>query len=324
MFRLTTPAHQRFAQATHFEITPGGAEANVAVLLSRLGRSAEFVTRLPAHALGDRAIDELRRHGVGTAHVLRGGERIGIYFLEQGASQRAGQVIYDRARSAIAEAQPGDFDWEKIFGGARWFHWSGITPAISESAALLTAEACAVAKRLGITVSFDLNFRGKLWTRERAGEVLAPLMRNVDVCITSAEEARSVFGFHDVPDTGKEREPIAAAALCDRFGFETVALTMRTGETACTTHFGAMIFAKERACFSPRHEIAVVDRVGSGDAFTGALIFALMRGNAPQAAIDFAVAAGTLKHTLPGDFPLLSLGEIEALAAGAGGGRVQR
>jgi 2-dehydro-3-deoxygluconokinase len=193
MLRLTTPGHERFLQATELEVTPGGAEANVAVLVVRLGGSAEFVTRLPAHDLGQRVVDELRRHGVGARCIVRGGERIGLYFLEQGASQRPGRVIYDRAHSAFSEARVGDFDWAAIFAGARWFHFSGITPALSESAAALTAEACAAAKAEGLPVSFDLNYRAKLWSRERAGEVLAPLMRFVDLCVTSVEEARGVF-----------------------------------------------------------------------------------------------------------------------------------
>ena len=319
MLRLTTPRQERFAQAGRFEITPGGAEANVAVLIAQFGGRAEFVTRLPAHALGQRAIEELRRHGVGTAHIARGGERIGLYFLEQGASQRAGNVIYDRAGSAIAEARPGEFDWDTIFAGARWFHWSGITPAISESAAALTAEACAAARRLGVPMSFDLNYRAKLWTRQRAGQVLAPLMAGVDLCVASVEEARTVFGL-DVPDD----EALAAAALRARFGFRRVAITMRRGDSASSADWGAMLDADGGAHFSPRHEIAIVDRVGAGDAFTGALIFALLRGDAPQRAVDFAAAACALAHTVHGDFPLFTLAEVEALAAGASGGRVQR
>ncbi len=323
MLRLTTPGHQRFLQAPHFEITPGGAEANVAVLIAQLGGSVEFVSRLPAHALGERAVDELRRHGVGTRHILRGGERIGLYFLEQGASQRPGRVIYDRAGSAFSEARPGDFDWSTIFAGARWFHWSGITPGVSESAAALTAEACSAAKALGLTVSFDLNYRAKLWSRERAGAVLAPLMRHVDFCVTSAEEARGVFAL-DVPESAPDRERIAAEALRERFGFSKVALTMRRGDSAQTTDWGAMLQSEEQTWYSPRYEIAVVDRVGAGDCFTGALIFAEMRGDTPEAALNFAVAASTLQHTIPGDFPLLTLGEVEALAAGGSGGRVER
>lgn len=323
MLRLTTPGHQRFLQAAHFEVTPGGAEANVAVLVAQLGGSVEFVTRLPAHDLGQRAVDELRARGVGVRYILRGGGRIGLYFLEQGASQRPGRVIYDRACSAFSEARPGNFDWAAIFAGARWFHWSGITPGVSESAAALTAEACAAAKAAGLKVSFDLNYRAKLWSRERAGEVLAPLMRHVDLCVTSAEEARGVFAL-EAPESGVDRERIAAEALRERFGFSQVALTMRRGEVAEQSSWGAMLCAEEGAWFSPRHEIAVVDRVGAGDAFTGALIFAQLRGDPPQRALDFAVAASALQHTIPGDFPLLTLEEVEALVQGASGGRVQR
>lgn len=323
MLRLTTPGQQRFVQAPHFEVTPGGAEANVAVLIAQLGGSAEFVTRVPAHDLGQRAVDELRRYGVGTRQILRGGERMGLYFLEQGASQRPGRVIYDRAGSAFSEAKPGDFDWEKIFAGARWFHWSGITPGVSESAAALTAEACVAAKALGLTVSFDLNYRAKLWSRERAGEVLAPLMAHVDLCVTSAEEAQGVFGL-PVPESGPERERVAAEALRERFGFGQVALTMRRGEVADRTEWGAMLLSGGQAHFSPRHEITIVDRVGAGDAFTGALIFALLRGDAPQTAVHFAVAASTLQHTISGDFPLFTLEEVEALVRGGSGGRVAR
>ena len=319
MLRLTPPGRQRFAQAQSFEITIGGAEANVAVLIAQLGGSAEFVTRLPANAVAQRAINELRGFGVGTAHIARGGERMGVYYLEQGASQRAGKVIYDRAHSAFAEAQSGEFDWEKIFAGARWFHFSGITPALSPAAAQLTAEACAAARRLGLTVSFDLNYRAKLWTCEQAGAVLAPLMQHVDLCVTSVEEARTVFGL----DCGDDPAD-AAAKLRARFGFKTVALTQRTGALACSTGWGAMLLAGGAAHSSRRHEIDVIDRVGAGDSFTGALIFSLMRGDAPATAVEFAVAASALKHTIPGDHALVSLDEVEALAAGAGGSRVQR
>ena len=318
MFRLTTPGHQRFAQATQFEITPGGAEANVAVLFSRLGGSAEFVSRLPAHDIGQRAIDELRRHGVGTAHIARGGERIGVYFLEQGASQRPGNVIYDRARSAITEVQPGDFDWPHIFAKAGWFHWSGITPALSRSAARVSEEACRAAKKRGLTVSFDINYRAKLWSTKAAGRVLRPLMQYVDLCVAGADEARSILGAKGGTDEA------IAADLAERFGFKTVAMISRRSNSASTTNCGALLLHGGRIFHSPRHDIAIVDRVGSGDAFTGALIFSLMRGDAPQAAVNLAAAANALKHTIPGDFSLLSLAEVEALAAGAHGGRVQR
>ena len=319
MLRLTPPGRQRFAQAAHFEITFGGAEANVAVLIAQLGGSAEFVTRLPVNAVAQRAINELRGLGVGTANIARGGERIGVYYLEQGASQRPGKVIYDRAHSALAETRVGEFDWEKIFAGALWFHFSGITPALSPAAAELTAEACAAARHLGLTVSFDLNYRAKLWTREQAGAVLAPLMQHVDLCVTSVEEARTIFALDCDADPTD-----VAVKLRDRFDFKAVALTQRTGALACTTGWGAMLFTDGAAHFSRRHEIAVIDRVGAGDSFTGALIFSLLRGDAAAHAIEFATAASALKHTIPGDYALLTLGEVEALAAGGGGGRVQR
>ena len=323
MLRLSPPGRQRFAQAPHFEITFGGAEANVAVMLAQLGASASFVTKLPENELAQRAINELRGLGVGVGHVVRGGERIGVYFLEQGASQRAGKVIYDRANSAVAAAQPGDFDWSRILDGAEWLHWSGITPALSTSASAIVAEACVVAKRGGLTVSFDLNYRAKLWSREAAGQTLAPLMEHVDLCITSVEEARTVFGLN-CDEAASNREEDAAPRLHARFGFKTIALTMRSADTADSTSWGAMLFVDGKAYFSKRYEIAIVDRVGAGDSFTGALIFALRRGDNPQSAIDFAVAASALKHTLPGDYALITLPEVEALAAGAGGGRVQR
>ena len=323
MLRLTPPGRQRFVQAPHFEVTCGGAEANVAVTLAQLGASAAFVTKLPENDLARRAIDELRGLGVDTTLIVRGGERIGIYFLEQGASQRAGRVIYDRAHSAIAEALPADFGWSQILAGAKWLHWSGISPALSPAAAAITSEACMVAKRHGLTVSFDLNFRSRLWTHQAAGQTLAPLMEHVDVCITSVEEARAVFGL-EVDDAAPDRDEDAARRLSERFGFKTVAFTQRIADSADSTTWGAMLLTGKKAFLSRRYEIGIVDRVGAGDSFTGALIFALRRGDEPQRAIDFAVAASTLKHTIPGDYCRVSLEEVEALAGGASGGRVQR
>lgn len=323
MLRLTPPGHFRIGQTPHFEITYGGAEANVAVTIAQLGGRAECITKLPRNEVAQRAIDQLRGLSVGVEKIVRGGDRIGVYFLEQGASQRAGKVIYDRAHSALAEAQPSDFDWPAIFEGASWFHWSGITPALSDSAAAITAVACREAKRLGLTVSFDLNYRAKLWTRERAGEVLASLMQHVDLCVTSVEEARTVFGL-DLDELALNREEDAAQKLQARFGFSRVALTMRKADSASATSWGAMLLADGAACYSRRHEITIVDRVGAGDSFTGALIFSLSCGDTPARAVEFAVAASTLKHTIPGDYCLVSLDEVEALAGGAGGGRVQR
>jgi 2-dehydro-3-deoxygluconokinase len=318
MLRLTPPARLRLGQAPHFEITFGGAEANVAVLIAQLGGSAEFVTRLPENDVAQRAIEELRGLGVGVGKIVRGGDRIGVYYLEQGASQRPGKVIYDRARSAIAEASPEEFDWKEILAGASWLHFSGITPALSAATAQATAQAIAAAREAGLRISFDMNYRAKLWSSPRqAGEVLAPLMNGVELCVTSAEEARAVFGI-EVPQND------VAAALCEKFGFKTVALTQRQGATADITSWGATLFQDGQAYVSPRHEITNVDRVGAGDSFTGGLIFSLLRGDGPQKAVEFAVAASTLKHTIPGDYGRMTLAEVEALAAGAGGGRVQR
>lgn len=318
MLRLTPPGRLRFGQAPHFEVTFGGAEANVAVLIAQLGGSAEFVTRLPENDIAQRAIEDLRGLGVGVGKIVRGGDRIGVYYLEQGASQRPGKVIYDRAHSAIAEAEAEAFDWKKIFAGASWFHFSGITPALSTATAQATAQAVAAAREAGLRISFDMNYRAKLWSSPRqAGEVLAPLMNGVELCVTSAEEARAVFGI-DV------REDEVAAALCRKFGFKMVALTQRQGATADVTSWGATLFQDGQAYASRRHEITNVDRVGAGDSFTGGLIFSLLRGDGLQIAVEFAVAASTIKHTIPGDYGRMSLTEVEALAAGAGGGRVQR
>jgi 2-dehydro-3-deoxygluconokinase len=318
MLRLTTPGWQRFAQAPHFEITLGGAEANVAVTIAQLGGAAEFVTRLPQNEIADRAVDELRARGVGVRHIARGGDRIGVYFLEQGASQRPGKVIYDRANSAIAEAQSGDFGWAEIFAGADWFHWSGITPALSPAVAEISREACAAARQAGLKVSFDMNYRAKLWTQDEAGAALRPLMGQVDLCVCGAEEARRILGA-----SGETEEQIARN-LQQQFGFATVAMTQRQTGTASATSWGATLYSGRESYTSRRHEITIVDRVGAGDCFTGALIFAMMRGDDPQQAIELAVAASTLKHTIPGDFALLSLQEVEALARGGDGGRVQR
>jgi 2-dehydro-3-deoxygluconokinase len=318
LLRLTTPGHERFAQATELDVTFGGAEANVAVAIAQLGGSVSFVTRLPDHELGQRAIDELQRHGVYTPKVVRGGERLGIYFLEQGASQRASKVIYDRAHSSIAEAQLKDFDWPTILEGVHWLHWSGITPALSASCAQIVGTATAVASSLGVTVSFDMNYRAKLWSPARAAQVLTPLMENVDVCICGQAEASAVFGV----EAGDELD--LAAELANQFGFGTVCIPQRKATSASTTSFGAVLFAGGECHTSQRHDITIVDRVGSGDAMTGALIYSLIRGDDPQHAIDFAVAAGVLAHTIPGDFPLFTLAEVEALAGGGDGGRVQR
>jgi 2-dehydro-3-deoxygluconokinase len=324
MLRLTPPGRMRFAQAPHFEISFGGSEANVAVMIAQLGGSVGYVTRLPENELAQRAINELRGYGVGTEFIARGGDRMGVYFLEQGASQRPGKIIYDRANSAIAEVLPGQFDWDRIFAGAKWFHWSGITPALSPSTAVVLGEAIAAARRAGLVVSFELNYRAKLWSSPaQAGDTLAPLMKGVDICITSAEEAHHVFGIALLDDAVR-RETESARRLCTKFGFQSVALTHRKGTTADVTNWGATLYHENQGYVSPRHDITIVDRVGAGDSFTGALIFSLLRGDDPGRAIHFAVAASALKHSIPGDYSLVSLEEVNALLSGTTGGRVQR
>jgi 2-dehydro-3-deoxygluconokinase len=318
MLRLNTPGHERFSQATHFQAAYGGAEANVAVTLAQLGESASFISKLPDHELGQRALDELRRYGVETGTVVRGGDRLGLYFVEHGASQRASRVLYDRAHSAFSEASPEEFPWPKLLHGAKWLHWSGITPALSPNCARVASDAIAAAKAAGITVSFDMNYRAKLWSPEDAGKTLVPLMRNVDVCICGSGEACAIFGI----DASNDED--MAETLAQDFRFKTVMIPQRKATTADSTAFGGLLLSNGQIHRSARHEVSIVDRVGAGDAMTGALIFALLREMESQHAINFAVAAGVLKHTVPGDFALLTLSEVEALAAGRDGGRIQR
>ncbi len=324
MLRLTTPHFSTFADARSLDITFGGAEANVAVQLVQFGRSAAFVSRLPENPLGDRCVAELRGRGVDTAAVLRGGARMGVYFLEPGAGQRSGKVTYDRQHTAVSEMQPGMVDWDALFAEAKWFHWSGITPALGAGCAALCEEACAAAKRRGLTVSFDVNHRAKLWTHAAAAAALRPLMRQVDVCIAGESDAVEILGVKIQPGDEEERLPATARALAEMHGFQTVALSCRAGDSATHTTFAGMIHRAGASAFSRRHEITVVDRVGAGDAFTGGLIHALLRGDEPARAIEFATATAAWKHTIPGDWNRGSVGEIEALAAGGGGGRIGR
>ena len=324
MLRLTTPGFATLADAASLDLSFGGAEANVAVQLAQFGRSAAFVSRLPENALGDRCIAELRGRGVDTGAVLRGGTRIGVYFLEQGVGQRPGKVTYDRAHASISELRPGMIDWDALFAGAKWFHWSGITPALGAGFAALCGEACIAAKRRGLTVSFDVNYRAKLWSREAAAAALRPLMRHVDVCIAGESDAVEILGV--APQHGDEeaRLPATARALAEMHGCKTIAMSCRAGDSATHTIFRGMIHSAGASVFSRRHEITVVDRVGSGDSFTGGLIHAMLRGDEPARAIEFAAAAAAWKHTIPGDWNRGTVAEIEALAAGSGGGRIGR
>ena len=330
MMRLNPEGYRRFVQADRFEASYAGGEANVAVSLSQLGMDAAFVSKVPAHEIGQCAINALRRYGVDTRSVLRGGERLGVYFVEKGASQRASKVIYDRAGSAIARAAASEFDWDAFFSGADWFHWTGITPALGGELPEICLQACRAAKAHGLTVSCDLNFRKKLWTSEQANAVMSKLLPYVDVCIANEEDAKDVFGIcaENTDVTAGKLDQAGyrsvAAQLCARFGCGTVAITLRGSRSASDNDWSAMLYTGGEAFFSPTYHMHIVDRVGGGDSFGGALIYALLKDYAPQEAINYAVAASCLKHSIEQDFNLISDAEAASLAAGNTTGRVQR
>lgn len=330
MLRLAPENYLRFVQSEKYEATFGGAEANVAVSLANYGVDVAFVTKLPNHEIGQAAVNSLRKFGVDTGKIVRGGDRVGIYFCEKGASQRPSKVIYDRAYSSIATSSLGDFDWERIFDGVEWFHFTGITPALSDSMAEITLAACKAAKAKGITVSCDLNFRKKLWSKEKAGKVMGELCGYVDYCIANEEDAKDVFGIEaDNTDinTGKlDRNGYVSVAqkLTDRFGFKGVAITLRESLSANDNNWSAMLYKNGEAVFSKKYAMHIVDRVGGGDSFGGGLIYSLLNGYTAQKAIEFAVAASCLKHSIEGDYNMVSVAEVEALANGNASGRVQR
>ena len=330
MMRLNPIGYLRLVQSDRFEATYAGGEANVAVSLANYGLDAAYVTKVPAHEVGQCAVNELRRYGVDTQYMVRGGDRLGIYFCEKGASQRASKVIYDRASSAIALAKRTDFDWDTIFDGADWFHWTGITPALGGELPEICLDACKAAKARGLTISCDLNFRKKLWTSQRAGEVMSQLLPYVDVCIANEADVADVFGIRaegtDV-DSGKLNKDgyvSVAKQLADRFGCRKVAITLRTSLSATDNLWSGMLWTPKGACFAPEYKVHIVARVGGGDSFGGGLIYALASGYGTQDAIDFAVAASCLKHAIEHDFNLVSVAEVKSLAAGNASGRVQR
>ena len=330
MLRLAPQGYMRFVQAETFGATYGGGEANVAVSLSNFGEHAAFVTKLPAHEIGQAAVNSLRKFGVDTQYIVRGGKRVGIYYLEKGASQRPSKVVYDRAGSAIAEAKAEEFDFATIFSGADWFHFTGITPALSENAFELCLAACRAAKKANVKISCDLNYRKNLWSREDAGAKMAQLMPYVDVCIANEEDAKDVFGIvADNTDitSGKishEGYKDVAKKLQDTFGFEAVAITLRESLSANDNNWAAMLYTGGEYYFSKKYAVHIVDRVGGGDSFGAGLIYSLLHGYDGQRAIEFAVAASALKHSIEGDFNMVSVGEVEKLAGGDGSGRVQR
>lgn len=332
MVRLQPFNNDRFIQTNTLEFTFGGGEANVAVSLANYGFDAAFVSKLPVHAIGQCAVNSLRKYGVDTSFITRGGERVGIYYNEKGASQRGSVCIYDRAHSAIAEANLEDFDWEKIFDGADWFHFTGITPALGDNVANICLEACKKAKEFGIKVSCDLNYRGKLWSREKAGQIMSELCKYVDVCISNEEDAKDVFGIEALAtdiyagEINHDGYKQVAKQLSDKFGFEKVAITLRESHNASENGWSAMLFDKNENSysFSKKYELKIIDRVGGGDSFGGGLIYAILSGKSSQEAIEFAVAASALKHSINGDYNLVSIAEVEKLAAGDGSGRIQR
>jgi len=330
MLRLAPNGYYRFFQNDQMQATFGGGEANVAVSLANYGMDASFVTKLPKHAIGQAAVDSLRYFGVDTKDITRGGDRVGIYFLEKGASQRGSVCIYDRAYSAIQQAKSEDFDWNKIFDGADWFHFTGITPALGGNLVEICKEACIAAKNKGVKISCDLNYRGKLWTRDEARAAMSELCKYVDVCIANEEDAKDVFGI-EAENTdiyggklNKEGYKSVAKQLMDTFGFEKVAITLRTSISANDNDWAGMLFDGDNYCFSKEYHLHIVDRVGGGDSFGAGLIYALLNGKDTQQAIEFAVAASALKHTVEGDFNRVSVSEVEKLAGGDGSGRVQR
>ncbi|MEM8817561.1 MAG: sugar kinase [Pseudomonadota bacterium] len=332
MLRLKTPGHERFFQSPMLEATFGGGEANVAVSLANYGCDAAFVSALPANDIGDAALRELRGRGVDVSHVSRSGSRVGIYFLETGSNQRPSKVVYDRANSSIAEAGPGSFDWEAVFSGASWFHITGITPALSQSAADLSLEAVKAAKAAGVTVSCDFNYRGKLWKYGKsAPEVMNELVRYVDVGIANEEDCQKSLGIEaDVHiesgklDTGKY-EALTKKVLEAFPNMSTIAVTLRESKSADRNGWSACLRDAGGFRLSKHYELTdIVDRVGGGDSFASALIYGLNAYDDRQQSLEFAVAGSCLKHTIQGDFNLVTVAEVENLMGGDGSGRVQR
>ena len=330
MLRLAPEGYLRFLQSKKFQATFGGAEANVAVSLANYGIDAHFVTKFPNHEIGQLAINSLREFGVNTSDIVRGGERVGVYYCEKGASQRPSKVIYDRAYSAIAMAKPEDFDWDKILDGADWFHFTGITPALSDDVAEITLNALKECKKRNITISCDLNFRKKLWSKEKAGKVMGELCNYIDYCIANEEDAKDVFGIEadntDIYSGKLDREGYISVAqkLTERFNFKGVAITLRESLSANDNNWSAMLYTDGKANFSKKYSMHIVDRVGGGDSFGAGLIYSLCNGYDAQKAIEFAVAASCLKHSIEGDYNLVSVKEVQTLAGGDASGRVQR
>lgn len=330
MLRLTTPDFKRFVQSDSFEVTYGGGEANVSAALCNYGLNGTFVSKVPNNPIGQSAINHLRRYGVDTQFMARGGDRLGIYFLETGASMRASQVIYDRAGASIADVDASEFDFDKILEGASWFHTTGITPALSDKAAALTEAALKAARAKGITTSIDLNFRKKLWTKEKAREVMTRLCEHVDVCIGNEEDADLCLGFK-AANTDVTKGELNLDGFKDvfkqmkeRFGFKFIASSLRESHSASDNGWSALVYDGNEFYHTKQYEVRIVDRVGSGDSFASGLIYGLVTGMPMGEAAEFGVAASALKHTIHGDLNHATLAEVKDLMKGDGSGRVQR
>jgi len=330
LLRLATKRYERFVQAREFEAGYTGAEANAAVSLVHYGMGAHLVSVVPDTEIGDACVNFVRQFGVNVDYVLRGGKRLGTYYLETGASQRPSKVIYDRAGSSITELTPGAVDWDAVFAGKQWFHWSGTAPALSDSMAATTREACQAARKHGLTVSCDLNYRRKLWTPEKARAVMTEMMQYVDVLIGNEEDSALVLGVEaknvdvELGSLDVERYKEVARELHARFGFRYVATTLRESLSASANRWSCLLSDGAACYLSRKYEIWIVDRVGGGDSFSGGLIYALLSGMDCQRAVEFAAAASCLKHSIPGDFNHVSKAEVLALVGGSGAGRIQR
>lgn len=332
LLRLSSPGYTKLFQKDSLDATFCGAEANVAVSLANFGLDAEFVTKLPANDVGKAAINSLRYFGVNTQNIALGDGRMGLYYLEKGASQRPSKVIYDRAYSSIAMANIADFDWETIFEGVDWFHWSGINPALSNNLADICVEACSIAKSKGITISCDLNYRKNLWSSEQAKSTMSKLMPYVDVCIGNEEDAELVLGikptdnYIESGNLNKAGYEMVAKEICDKYDCKYVAFTLRESYSASVNGWSAILYdgAERKSFFSNKYDIQIVDRVGGGDSFSAGLIYSLITKKSNQDAIDFAVAASCLKHTMEGDYNRTTVQDVENLLSSGGNGRVQR
>ncbi|MBP5267407.1 MAG: sugar kinase [Ruminococcus sp.] len=326
LLRLSPEGHKRFLQAEGFDAVYGGGEANTAISLAQFGYDAKFITKLPDHEIGQAAINTLRQYGVDTSDILRGGDRIGLYYLEKGAAQRPSKVIYDRAGSSVAAAKAEEFDWERLLSGADLFHITGITPALSAECAKASLEAVKTAKRLGITVSCDINFRRKLWDKDTAGKVMAEILEYTDIYIGGRDQAEELFGIptNARDDSDYEAYKAVAEKLKERFGLKKVAITLRTTLSSDENKWAALLYDGEKHCFSREYRSLIVDRVGGGDSFSAGLIYALGEGMDTQSAVDFAAAASCLKLSVEGDCNIMSVDEVKSLAFGGGSAQVQR